>query len=244
MCLVPFASCLGFAPAYPFGYRRTSSAASLRQSYSSCWLRRESSGCLLDGCESPPFRRQPGSLPSQSRGSMVAFVVGVVIWSLRRPTQPSGVRRRAIVVLFAVALVFGVTLSVRDALRAQGTTINSVTRRIEVAQTTRRLWIEHPYTGVGLRFYKTLPTPGTGAERRRRRGTCRGGSSRASGLRRVCDRITGRAQSASRRPRDCGLVRRRRALRHGLLDIYWTGGTTSLPWIVAGVALATQAVPR
>ena len=25
---------------------------------------------------------------------------------------------------------------------------------------------------------------------------------------------------------------------HGLFDIYWTGGTTPLPWIVAGMALA------
>ena len=204
----------GFAPAYPFGYQKN-------------FVGSITATVLLVLLAAPGEFRLParwlrvagvltaaGLLASQSRGAMVAFAVGVLIWQFRRPTRPSRVHRRAIVLLFAVTLVFVAALSVRDELQVQETTINSVTQRIEVAHATRQLWIDHPYTGVGLRFFKTpayaeLPA----AERCRQRSPCRGRGSRASGLHRVRDRIAGRAQSAARRPRDCGLMRRRRAVR-------------------------------
>jgi hypothetical protein len=232
----------GFHPAYPFGYQKnfvgsiTATVLLLllavprEFALSARWLRLAA------------LSTAGGLLASQSRGSMVAFVVGALIWSLRRPTQPSGTRRRGLVLLFAVALVFGVALSVRDALQAEGTTtINSVTERVEVARATRELWKEHPYTGVGLRFYKTPAYAGYQApndvvnEALAEAGVL--------GLLGFVVFATGSLFGLSRLQGDlataalCVVAAR---FVHGLLDIYWTGGTTSLPWIVAGMALASS----
>jgi hypothetical protein len=152
-----------------------------------------------------------GLLASQSRGAMIAFAAGVLIWSFRRPIQPGRVyRRRAILLLFAIALVLVAALSVRHQLQAEahGTTINSLTQRAEVAKTTRRLHRGWPQVLQDARL-RRLP----GAERHRRRGPCRGRRVGTNRPYRVRDRIIDRARAGARRPRNCGIVRRRGALR-------------------------------
>jgi hypothetical protein len=235
----------GFAPAYPFGYQKnfvgsiTATvllvllAAPREFRLSAGWLRVATVATAA------------GLLASQSRGSMVAFVVGALIWSLRRSTRLSGVRRRALVLLFAAALMCGVALSARDALEAPRSTINSVTQRVEVARTTRQLWTAHPYTGVGLRFFKTpaysgyQPPNDVVNEALAEAGVL--------GLLGFVVFVIGSLVGLGRLQGDlatAALCVVAGHFAHGLLDIYWTGGTTSLTWIVAGMALSTPAVPR
>jgi hypothetical protein len=177
---------------------------------------------------------------------MIAFAAGVLIWSFRRPVQPSRVyRRRATLLLLATVLAFVAVLSAKDQLQVEGPVINSATQRVRTARTTRQLWTEHPYTGVGLRYFKTpkyaeYPEPNDVVNEALAEAGVIGllgffvfvvGSLVGLG------RLQGELATAAL----CVVAAR---FVHGLLDIYWTGGTTSLPWIVAGMALASSTTGR
>jgi hypothetical protein len=234
----------GFAPAYPLWYHKN-------------FVGSITATVLLVLLAAPGEFRLPdrwlriagastaaGLLASQSRGAMIAFAAGVLIWSFRRPVQPGRVyRRRAVLLLFAIALVLVAALSVRQQLYAQthGTPINSLTQRSEVAKATRQLWMEHPYTGVGLRYFRTPAYAGYQApndvvnEALAEAGVLGliGLAVFAIGSLVGLGRLQGDLATAAL----CVVAAR---FVHGLFDIYWTGGTTALPWIVAGMALASS----
>jgi hypothetical protein len=238
----------GFAPAYPLWYHKN-------------FVGSITATVLLVLLAAPGEFRLPdrwlrlagastaaGLLASQSRGAMIAFAAGVLIWSFRRPVQSGRVyRRRAILLLFAITLVFIAALSVRHQLQAEahGTTINSLTQRADVAKTTRRLWMAHPYTGVGLRYFKTpayagyQPPNDLVDEALAEAGLL--------GLLGLVVFVVGSLVGLSRLQGDlataalCVVASR---FVHGMFDIYWSGGTTSLPWMIAGMALASQAAQQ
>jgi hypothetical protein len=234
----------GFAPAYPLWYHKN-------------FVGSITATVLLVVLAAPGEFRLPdrwlriagaltaaGLLASQSRGAMIAFAAGVLIWSFRRPIQPGRVyRRRAILLLFAIALVLVAALSVRHQLQAEahGTTINSLTQRAEVAKTTRRLWMEHAYTGVGLRYFKTPAYAGYQAPNDIvDEVLAEAGVLGLIGLTVfVIGSLIGLGQVRGDLATAALCVVAARFV-HGLLDIYWTGGTTALPWIVAGMALASS----
>jgi hypothetical protein len=235
----------GFAPAYPFGYQKN-------------FVGSVTATVLLVLLAAPGQFQLParwlqvggvstaaGLLASQSRGAMIAFAAGVLIWSLRRPVQASRVyRRRATLLLFAVAVASVAALSAKDQLQVEE--INSATQRVRIAHTTRELWTEHPYTGVGLRYFKTpryveYPEPNDVVNE----ALAEAG---VIGLLGFVVFVIGSLLGLSRLKGDlataalCVVAAR---FVHGLLDVYWTGGTTSLPWIVAGMALASSTLrPR
>jgi hypothetical protein len=242
MSLIAVAETLasGFAPAYPFGYQKN-------------FVGSVTATVLLVLLAAPREFQLParwlqvagastaaGLLASQSRGAIIAFAAGVLIWSLRRPVQPSRVyRRRAILLLFAAALALVAALSAKDQLQVEE--INSATQRVRIAHTTRELWTEHPYTGVGLRYFKTpryseYPEPNDVVNE----ALAEAG---VIGLLGFVVFVIGSLLGLSRLKGDlataafCVVAAR---FVHGLLDVYWTGGTTSLPWIVAGMALASS----
>jgi len=236
----------GFAPAYPFGYQKN-------------FVGSVTATVLLVLLAAPGTFQLParwlqvagastaaGLLASQSRGAMIAFAAGVLIWSFRRPVQPSRVyRRRATLLLLATVLASVAVLSAKDQLQVEGPVINSATQRVRTARTTRQLWTEHPYTGVGLRYFKTpkyaeYPEPNDVVNEALAEAGVIGlfgffvfvvGS--LVGL----SRLQGELATAAL----CVVAAR---FVHGLLDIYWTGGTTSLPWMVAGMALASSTTRR
>ena len=235
----------GFAAAYPFGYQKNfvgSITATVllvlvvaprEFQLPTRWLR--VAGVATTG----------GLLASHSRGAMIAFAAGVLIWLFRRPVQPSrSPGRRVILLLFAVALVSVAALSVRDELRTtQQNPFNSVNQRVVIARTTRQLWSDHLYTGVGLRYFKTpayagYPEPNDVVDE----ALAEAG---VFGLLGFVVFVVGSLVGLSRLQGDlataalCVVAAR---FVHGLLDIYWTGGTTALPWIVAGMALASASV--
>lgn len=185
-----------------------------------------------------------GLLASQSRGAMLAFAVGAGIWWFRQPSRASRPFRRAAVLLFAVALVAVVGSTVRDQLRKTDGRLatTSLTQRFDVERATRQLWIEHPYTGVGLRYFKTSTYAGYQAPNNVFNEIL--AEAGAPGLVGFVVFVVGSLVGLGRLRGDlataalCVVAAR---FVHGLFDIYWTGGTTALPWMVAGMALAVSA---
>jgi hypothetical protein len=227
----------GFAPAQPFGYQKnfigsitTTVLLVVLAAYKEFrmpvrWLR--IAAVLMAA----------GLVASQSRGAMLAFAVGALIWWFRRSSKSSP-RLRSLALVSAVALALVVGVSVKNQLQTQGTP-TSLTLRFRETRTTRQLWIDHPFTGVGLRFFKTpayagyAPPTDVFNEILAEAGIL--------GLVGFLVFVTGSLVGLSRVQGElataalCVVSAR---FVHGLFDIYWTGGTTPLPWIVAGMALA------
>lgn len=185
-----------------------------------------------------------GLLASHSRGAMVAATAGLLIWLFRTSSRSSRSLRRLAVAL-AICLGLFAALSIKSELR-QGT-YSSFTQRTQVEQATRRLWKAHPLTGVGLRFFKTpqyagyQPPNNVVDEVLAEAGVVGllGFLAFVFGSLVGLGRLQGPLATAAL----CVVAAR---FVHGLFDIYWTGGTTALPWIVAGMALgsvSTKSVP-
>jgi O-antigen ligase len=181
-----------------------------------------------------------GLVASHSRGAMVALAVGTLIWFFRgTPDATPKLRAAAIVAAVGIALFAGA--SVWNELHRPAGTHSSLTVRSAVEKQTRELWIHHPWTGVGLRFFKTPRYAGYQApnnvldEIAAEAGVLGligfivfvGGSLIGLG------RLRGDLATAGL----CAVAAR---FTHGLFDIYWTGGTTTLPWIIAGMGLAAS----
>jgi hypothetical protein len=178
-----------------------------------------------------------GLVASQSRGAMVAATAGLLIWFFRASSKSTrGLRRLAFVV--AVCLGVFAAVSIRNELN-QGT-YSSFTQRTQVEQATRQLWKAHPLTGVGLRFFKTAryagyqPPNNVVDEVLAEAGVfgLLGFVTFVVGSLWGLGRLNGPLATAAL----CVVAAR---FIHGLFDIYWTGGTTTLPWIIAGMALAS-----
>jgi O-antigen ligase len=145
------------------------------------------------------------------------------------------------VLLGAIALALIAVLSVKDQLQAQERH-GSLNQRFEVERTTRQLWLDHPYTGVGLRFFKTPAYAGYQAPNNVVNEIL--AEAGILGLLGFLVFAVGALVGLSRIPGDlaaaalCVVAGR---FVHGMFDIYWTGGTTALPWVIAGMGLAPLA---
>ena len=233
----------GFAPAQPFGYQKNFIGSLMATvllvliaAYRECELPRPTlvvAGLIVAG----------GLIASQSRGAMVAATAGLLIWFFRTSSKSSRSLRR-VALLVAVCLGVFAALSIRAELH-QGT-YSSFTQRTEVEHATRQLWKSHPLTGVGLRFFKTSryagyqPPNNVVDEVLAEAGIfgLMGFVVFVVGSLWGLGRLRGPLATAAL----CVVAAR---FVHGLFDIYWTGGTTTLPWIIAGMALAsaTTSVP-
>jgi hypothetical protein len=184
-----------------------------------------------------------GLVATHSRGAMVALTVGVLIWFFKG--SPGANRRlRAAAIVAAIGVSIFTAISVAGELdQGNSGRHTSLTVRSEVEKQTRELWIHHPWTGVGLRFFKTPRYAGYQAPNN------------------VIDEVAaeagvfgvfgflifvggaliglGRLQGDLATAGLCVVAAR---FTHGLFDIYWTGGTTALPWIIAGMGLASAGV--
>lgn len=180
-----------------------------------------------------------GLLASQSRGAFLALALGLFIWFFRSNRE----RRRTAGLFVAVALIGFVAfvgLSVRTQLSDQQVNPHSsISQRVEVETATRELWKQHPFTGVGLRFFARPEFQGYQPPNDVLNETL--AEAGFPGLVGFLIFAGGTVM---------GLLRRRDALAiaalcvvsgrflHGLVDIYWVAGTTTLPWLIAGMGLA------
>lgn len=178
-----------------------------------------------------------GLFATHSRGAMVAAGVGLLIWFFRDSGRATGGLRTAALAA-AVGVSIFISISVNRELN-QGT-YSSLTQRTQVEQVTRQLWREHPLTGVGVRFFDTprfagyQPPNNWIDEALAEAGVV--------GLAGFVVFVLGSLFGLARLRGDlatAGLCVVAARFSHGLLDIYWTGGTTTLVWLIAGMGLAS-----
>jgi hypothetical protein len=180
-----------------------------------------------------------GLVASQSRAAMLAAAAGLFIWFFR--THPD--RRRQSWKLAVVALVFFVGFvgqSVRTQVaEQQGNRHSSISQRIEVETATQQLWKDNPMTGVGLRFFATPRFEGHQPPNNVLNEVL--AEAGVPGLLGFLVFLGGAIVGLARGRGPlalAGLCVVSGRFVHGLLDIYWVAGTTTLPWLIAGMGLA------
>jgi O-Antigen ligase len=178
-----------------------------------------------------------GLFATHSRGALIAAAVGMLIWFFRESGRARGSLRLAAV---AAAIGIGIFTAISVNRELNQGTYSSFTQRTQVEQATRDLWRTHPLTGVGLRFFKTpqyagyQPPNNVFDEVMAEAGVF--------GLAGFVVFVLGSLIGLGRLRGDlatAGLCVVAARFTHGLFDIYWTGGTTTLPWIIAGMGLAS-----
>nr|WP_269204622.1 O-antigen ligase family protein [Motilibacter deserti] len=185
-----------------------------------------------------------GLLATQSRGAMLGAAVGCAFWFLRMSPE---VRRKYRKLALVVMVAFGafVYISVDAQLERQRTTtpIDSFTEREDEAKKTQQLWMDNPATGVGLRYFAQpgftgyIPPNNVLNEVLAEAGL----PGLVGFLVFVYASVTGLWRMRSPLA-TAGLAVVVARFVHGLVDIYWIGGQSTLPWLIAGMGLAMQPV--
>ncbi len=188
-----------------------------------------------------------GLVAAHSRAAMGALVVGVFVWFFR---THSDYRKRGFIVAAVLAAGFLTYSSyllssqVSDKQATQNT--NSVAVRNKTEDTTIALWRSSPVVGVGVYYYshpqyqemnRWLVAPTNVVVE----ALAEGGIVLAAGF--IIFNVG--AISVLLRYRNpltvAGLALVADRLAHGMVDIFWTAGDTSLPWLIVGMGLAEAA---
>lgn len=195
-----------------------------------------------------------GLFQTESRGAILALLVGLVVLFLARPGAD---RLRSAAVLVPIFLVLGVVYtSLPDDVQSRTTTFTvqddgtrteaEYTIRIREAYRDDALEIirANPYTGVGIGNYVAgVATDGTLSRDPHNvllLEAAEGGLPLAAGFMVL---IGGSLVVVWRRRRDTPLAPLALAVQasivsHGLVDVYWVRGTPLLGWVLVGAVLA------
>jgi polysaccharide biosynthesis protein PslJ len=191
-----------------------------------------------------------GLAATHSRAAMLGFVVGVFVWFFR---THSDYRRRSFIIAAVLGLGF-LALSgyliksqLSDKVASQNT--NSVAVRTKTDDATIALWRTSPIVGVGIYYYNNpyyqeinpfLVAPTNAVVE----ALAEGGIVLAAGF--IIFNVGSIAVLLRyRNPLAvAGLAMVADRLAHGMVDIFWTAGDSSLPWIIVGMGLAQAAVTR
>jgi hypothetical protein len=189
-----------------------------------------------------------GLAATHSRAAMLGLVVGIFVWFFR---THSDYRRRSFIFAAVLAVGFlayaGYLVQSQLANKTATLNTNSVAVRNKTEEATLNLWRTEPITGVGIYYYndpyyQQLNTFLVAPTNLVVEALAEGGIVLAAGL------ITFNVGAISvllryRNPLAvAGLALVADRLAHGLVDIFWTAGNTSLPWIVVGMGMAQAAV--
>jgi hypothetical protein len=185
---------------------------------------------------------------THSRAAMGSLVVGIFVWFFR---THSDYRRRS----FIIAAVLGVgflayasfLLSNQVANTKATQNTNSVAVRNKTEDATIALWRTSPVAGVGIYYYnypqyqemnRYLVAPTNAVVE----ALAEGGIVLAAGF--IVFNVG--AISVLLRYRNplavAGLALVADRLTHGMVDIFWTAGVASLPWLIVGMGLAEAVV--
>lgn len=179
-----------------------------------------------------------GLAASQSRGGMLALVVGGMVWLFRARSHAPG-SRRWLAAVVGLSLVLTIAVTVVAQVQSSNK-FNSVHARDKINSASLQLWRENPITGVGLRFWYEPPYAGSysppndeiiGAL----------AESGVPGLIGLLAFVAGSLIALARARGPLALLGMSvvaSRFAHGLVDLYWVSGYTTLPWILAGMALA------
>jgi hypothetical protein len=228
----------GFLPAQPFGYQKNFIGSITATVLLVLLAAHREFRLPASALRAAAVLVGAGLVASESRGAMVAVAVGTLIWWFRQSSMATP-RLRRLAILGAVGLVVFTAASVKSEF-ASHNPITSLTQRFQVERATEKLWIDHPLTGVGLRFFKTPAYAGYQAPNNVLNEIL--AEAGVLGFVGFLVFVIGSLWGLGRLKGDlataalCVVAGR---FVHGLFDIYWTGGTTTLVWIVAGMGLAS-----
>jgi len=189
-----------------------------------------------------------GLLGSHSRAAMLALVVGIFVWFFR---THSDYRKRSFIIAAVLAIAFlayagdSVSSEVSNTVATQ--TTNSVAVRNKTEDATIALWRTSPVFGVGIYYYmdpiypemnRYLVVPTNAVVE----ALAEGGIVLAAGF--IIFNVG--ALSVLLRYRNplavAGLACVADRLVHGMVDIFWTAGDASLPWLIVGMGMAQAAI--
>lgn len=197
------------------------------------WVRLSASGLIVLGV-----------LACQSRGAILGAALGGLVW-LFAPRSGTHVTGRARLLAAVLALGFGLYAgySVQEQLTSQDVSTSSAGVRREVEAFTRDLWRTSPVDGVGIRYFNSgqygpLAQASNNAINNE---LAEAGLAGATGF--VLFHTTALVLLWRRRRTALGvaaLALLSGQLLHGMFDIYWSSGITPLPFLLAGMALASR----
>lgn len=184
-----------------------------------------------------------GLAASHSRGGMLAAVTGLLVVVFRAPERLTKQQVAAGVIIGAVFVTFAV-LSVSSQLNQQQEDVrnSSLGVRFNVEKVTREVWRTSPLVGVGLKYFNTGQY-GYYAQAANNDIDNELAESGVVGLVGFVVMQGGVMVALFRRREPLaaaalGVVAGQ--LLHGMVDIYWTAGATSLSFLIAGMALGAR----
>lgn len=187
-----------------------------------------------------------GEIASHSRGGALAASVGLFLAFVLQGRAHRG-SARVLAVLVAAGLVVFIYTSVRDQLNHPLTTrVNhsSIAFRFNVERATRDVWRTSPVYGVGLKYYNAhvYGPYGVAADNAVDNELAESGIIGLAGFVILQGAMLSAGFRRGRREplaaAGFGVVAG--LLAHGMVDIYWTAGTVTLPFIIMGIGLARE----
>lgn len=186
-----------------------------------------------------------GLLASYSRGSMLAAAIAVYVAALLSG-RFIGRGRQLVALLLAAGLTYGAYVSVHKQFTQDASQFNnnSIGVRFNVERETLRIWRTSPVDGVGLKYFRTgdygffAQASNNAVDNE----LAESGVIGAAGFLIMQGLIV---YAGFRRRRESQLILIATGLvianlMHGMVDIYWSAGTASLPFILFGMALGTR----
>lgn len=195
-----------------------------------------------------------GLAATQSRLSMLGLGAGAIVWAIRsRPHLARNGRSRRRVSKLGMVVVAGVValaaVSIESQLSHKKATknTNSVAVRTLTENATRNYWRQSPIIGNGVYYYynnpallaenRYLTAPDNSIDE----ALAEGGLVLAAAFILFHLGALGVLFRSRSTLAVLGLALVADRILHGMGDIYWTAGNSSLPWIVAGMGLAQSA---
>lgn len=176
-----------------------------------------------------------GLLGSQSRGAIVALLLGLLVASIR---SPAVWRRSSALLVVLVPLTLFAFFSLRSQLEVAPGETSSITERTRYREQAMTVWRESPIVGQGMRFFKNgefvLGSDPHNVVVASLSETGIVGLVALVALLAGATRVLWGMHSTLALAALTVLVAR---FVNGLFDIYWVAGTQSLPWIIVGLAL-------
>jgi O-antigen ligase len=183
-----------------------------------------------------------GLAASQSRGSILAVAVGLILWGLASRDRR---RRRLIVVAGVVPLLAFVLLSLRAEVSQGSTEFSSIGSRQVFETQALDVFRSAPIFGRGIRFYFTGSFALQSNPHQLILETL--AESGIVGLVALLILMGGTLHTLRQRRVALSLAASTiivARIAHGLVDIFWVAGVQSFPWMVVGMAVTGPVTSR
>jgi hypothetical protein len=233
----------GFAPAYPLGLHKNYAGALLAASFLIAWCAREPLGLRGYRLWLVLLPTILGLIGCRSRGALLGLMLGLVVWFFHTHSRERRKLWWAAVVGAVGFGVFAVSSVVDDISGLQSSRNSSVAIRTVVQQLTVERWEENRVLGAGVRYWlmvgpdasyaSYIPPINAATEALAEAGVVGGVAWLLMNVTVIVVLLRRRGPWATA----AAAVFASRLL-HLMTDQGWNAGTGTLPWLLAGIALA------